>query len=301
MAHPGHAATAAAGHSEVSGIRRNLGVPLAVVLTAAVWFVAAPKGLSVEGQRALALFAGVFVLYLTEAIPLAVTSLMVVPAAVFMHVTNVRVALEGFSSASTYLIVGAFILATAMVKTGLAERITYLILLRTGCSPARITLGVMLANIVLAFLVPSATARTALLLPMCLSIISLFDSGGRSKFAVSLLLVLAFTNATIGAGILTATVPNPVTVEFLAKTGRIVTYTDWLLYGFPPALLMTFLTWWFVQRVYQEKREDLREGVDRIIRDKLAAMGKTTSPEWRALSVFLLVTFLWATQRVCRR
>jgi anion transporter len=297
MAQPGQAVMAVGGRGELGGVRRNLGVPLAVILAAAVWFMAAPKGLSLEGQRALALFAGVFVLYLTEAIPLAVTSLMVVPAAVLMHVANVRVALDGFSSASTYLIVGAFILATAMVKTGLAERITYLILLKTGCSPARITLGVTLANIVLAFLVPSATARTALLLPMCLSILSLFGSGVRSKFAVSLLLILAFTNATIGAGILTATVPNPVTVEFLAKTGRIVTYTDWLLYGFPPALLMTLLTWWFVQRIYREKHEDLQEGVDHIIREKLAAMGKTTPAEWRALSVFLLVTLLWATQK----
>ena len=76
-----------------------------------------------------------FVLYLTEAIPLAIASLLVVPAAVLSGITNVRGALDGFAASPVYLIVGAFILATAMVKTRLAERITYLILARIGTSP----------------------------------------------------------------------------------------------------------------------------------------------------------------------
>jgi anion transporter len=281
-------------------IRHRVWVPLAVVLTAAIWFMARPQGLSPEGQRALALFAGIFVLYLTEAIPLAVSSLLVVPAAVFMHIANVGTALNGFASPSAYLILGAFILATGMVKTKLAERITYMILSRTGSSPARITLGVTLANIVLAFLVPSTTARTAILLPMCVSIITLFGAEERSKFATGLLLILAFTNSTISAGILTATVPNPVTIEFLAKAGKVVTYADFLLYGFPPALLMTFFTWWFVQRVYRPEKNTAPGGLDRVIKERLAAMGKTTSAEWRALAIFLFITFLWATANITK-
>src|SRR6185312_3677843 len=133
----------------------------------------------------------------------------------------------------------------AMVKTRLAERITYLILARIGTAPFRITFGITLVNIVLAFLVPSSTARTAILLPECLSILAIFGAGARSPFAINLLLTLTMTNATIGAGVLTATVPNPVTVEFIAKaSGHTITYAEWLLYGFPPALIMTMFTWW---------------------------------------------------------
>ena len=297
-------ATAQPAHSTLAGpnrldeIRHKTGVPLAAILATAIWFMPTPAGLSAQGQRALALFAAIFVLYLTEAMPLAISSLLVVPAAVFMKVANVRDALSGFSSPSTYLILGAFVLATGMVRTKLAERITYVILSKTGCSATRITLGVMLANMVLAFLVPSTTARTAILLPMCVSIIGLFGSEGRSKFATSLLLILAFTNSTISAGILTATVPNPVTIEFLAKSGRIITYFDWLLYGFPPAVIMTFFTWWFVTRVYKPEGEAKPGAVERVVQERLAAMGKMTSAEWRALSIFLSITFLWATQNL---
>ena len=102
---------------------------------------------------------------------------------------------------SVYLILGAFILAAAMVKTRLADRITYLNSGRIGASPTRITLGVTAVNIILAFLVPSTMARTAILLPVCLSIIGLFRTENRSRFAVNLLLTLAVTNATISAGV----------------------------------------------------------------------------------------------------
>ena len=282
-------------------IWRISGVTIAVLLGALIWAMPTPDGLSIAGQRALSLFGGVFVLYLTEAIPLAAASLLIVPLAVLTGVTTVKGALDGFSSSSAYLIVGAFILAVAMVRTHLAERITYQILVRTGSSPTRITLGVTLVNIVLAFLVPSSTARTAILLPECLSILAIFGAEGRSKFAANLLLTLTMTNATIGAGILTATVPNPVTVEFVAKAdGHVISYAEWLAYGFPPALLMTFVTWWLIQLVFRPETRGLQSRVDERIRENLAAMGATSPAEWRTLAVFLAITLLWATQGVTK-
>ena len=295
-----HAATGAnAEHPQRSfeAILKAIGVPVAIAVAALIWFMQAPEGLSLQGHKALALFGGIFILYLTEAIPLAIASLMVVPIAVLTGTANLRTALDGFSASPVYLIVGAFILATAMVKTRLAERITYIILTRFGSAPTQITLGVMLVNIVLAFLVPSSTARTAILLPECLSILALFGCGARSPFAINLLLTLTMTNATIGAGVLTATVPNPVTVEFVAKaSGHVITYAEWLLYGFPPALVMTFFTWWFIQIVFKPEFAAGNEAVDARVRENLASMGKTSSAEWRALTVFILVTVAWATQ-----
>jgi solute carrier family 13 (sodium-dependent dicarboxylate transporter), member 2/3/5 len=281
--------------SDIDEIRQKIGLPLALVLMLIVWFMPQQAGLSVVGQKALSLFSGVFVLYLTEAMPLPVTSMLVVPAAVLMGVVNLKTALEGFSSSSVYLMVGAFILATAMVKTKLAERITFMILSGIGGSARNITLGIVLANICLAFLVPSSTARTAILLPVCISIIELFKTEGRSKFAVNLLLTLAFTNATISAGILTATVPNPVTIDFIVKAGGpLISYTEWLLYGFPPALLMTFITWAYIQWIYKPEHKEIPGGIE-YIRTKLGSMGSMSSEEWRALSVFVFVVALWAT------
>src|SRR4029079_8880953 len=63
-------------------ILKAIGVPLAILAAAAIWLTPTPESLSLQGHKALALFGGIFVLYLTEAIPLAIASLMVVPLAV---------------------------------------------------------------------------------------------------------------------------------------------------------------------------------------------------------------------------
>ncbi|NMC32414.1 MAG: DASS family sodium-coupled anion symporter [Veillonellaceae bacterium] len=276
--------------------KTRLGLPFAVVATILVWFMPAQPGLSVLAQKALALFAGIFVLYITEAISLPVTSLAIVPLSVLLGIEKPGPALAGFASTSVYLMIGAFILATAMVKSKLADRITYYIMSIVGTTTVRISLGITLANIVLAFLVPSSTARTAILLPVCLSIIGAAGKGeGRSNFAASLLLTLAFTNATISAGILTATVPNPVTIDFIVKAGGpAISFADWFVMGFPPALLMTGITWWFIQKFFPSEIKEVPGGADHV-KEQLAALGPITKNEQRAFAVFILVVGLWIT------
>ncbi|HUK99965.1 MAG TPA: DASS family sodium-coupled anion symporter [Nitrospirota bacterium] len=276
--------------------RKRSGVPLALCFCVLILMAGKPADLSVAGHKALALFASIFVLYLTEAIPLAIASVIVVPASVLLGITNTKSALSGFGSSSVYLMLGAFILATAMVKSRLAERITYLIMKLVGDSAVRITAGIAFANIVLAFLVPSTTARTAILLPVCISIISIFKAEGRSNFAIALLLVLTFTNSTISAGILTASVPNPITIDYISKAsgGHLITYGQWFIYGFPPALLMTFLSWWIVLKMYKPEIKSIPGGAA-YVNSKLAELGRLSGEEKRAVCVFTLIVCLWVT------
>jgi solute carrier family 13 (sodium-dependent dicarboxylate transporter), member 2/3/5 len=282
----------------LSGIdlwRQRAGLPLAILVTLVIWFLPVPSGLSPVGLKCLALFGGIFVLYLTEAVPLPISSIAVVPLAVLMGIASPKDALEGFGSTSVYLLVGAFILATAMVKSRLAERLTYYILKGVGSSTLGVTIGITLANVALAFLVPSSTARTAILLPVCLGLIATFNVGPRSRLAKGLLLTLTFTNATIGAGILTATLPNPITVEFIAKAGGPqVTYLQWLQLGFPPAIVMTILTWWLCRVMFKPEVAHIPGGRAHIM-ESLAKLGPLSGNEVRALIVFLVVVALWLT------
>jgi anion transporter len=284
----------------IDSLREKYGIPLAIMAMLILWYMPAPEGLPPAGQKALAMFAGIFILYLTEAIPLVATSLAVAPLAVLMGIAKVGAALAPFASSSVFLMLGAFILAAAMIKTKLAERITYIILHLLGSSTRRITVGIMAANIILAFLIPSSTARTAVLLPVCVSIIALFAGTGRTKFAANLLLTLAFTNATISAGILTATVPNPVTVEFIQKAGgAAISYAEWLKIGFPPALLMTLLTWLLIQYLFPPEEKQIPGG-DQYVAARLKAMGPMNGKEKFSLLIFTLVVVLWATGTVTK-
>ena len=69
-----HAVGGSSDHSQRSfeTILKAIGVPLALAVAAAIWFANTPDSLSLQGHKALALFGGIFVLYLTEAIPLAI-------------------------------------------------------------------------------------------------------------------------------------------------------------------------------------------------------------------------------------
>ena len=267
-----------------------------------------PEGLSVQGQKALALFAAILVLWATEPIPLPIISLMMVPVAVFTGAMGpkdpVGKALSSFATSSAFLIAGALIMSEAMSKTGFAARFIYKLMSVIGSSVKRITFGIMMANIILAFMVPSSSARTAVLLPICIGLIEVFRKStgleGRSKFAVGILLTLAFTNATISAGILTATIPNPITVQMVAKaSGHVISYSEWFMYGFPPALLMTFFTWWFIGVVFKPERTELPGGKE-FIMGKLEEMGSMSPAEWKTAFIFLGVVILWMTGSITK-
>ncbi|MDR3563655.1 MAG: DASS family sodium-coupled anion symporter [Negativicutes bacterium] len=276
-------------------MRLKWGVPLAILCMLAVWFAPTPADLSLVGKKALVLFAGVFILFLTEAMPLAVTSLAIAPIAVLLGAVKMNDALSGFATGSTMLMLGALIIATAMVKTRVAERITYVILSKIGGSTRNITIGVVMVNICLAFMVPSSTARTAILLPICLGVIDIFKAEGRSNFAVGFLLIMAFTNSTIAAGIMTAAGPNIIVVHLIGLAGgQQISYMQWLIFGFPPAVLMTAITWWYLYRTYKPEFAVVPGG-QAYIDDRLQQLGPMTSQEKRALFVFLAVVALWVT------
>lgn len=281
--------------STIEILRKKWGLPLALLLGLVIYLVPPSPSLGVQGHAALALFVSAFILFLTEAVPLAITAIAIVPAAVLMGIVKIGPGLAPFASSSVFLMFGAFLLASGMIESRLAERIMYLVLKMGGSTTLRITFGIMVGNIILSFLIPSSTARVAILLPVCVAIIELFNTKGRSKFAVNLLLTLTLTNATIASGILTATVPNPVTVEFIAKAGGpTISYMDWLIIGFPPALIMTIITWGIIQFIFKPEFEEIPGGKKYIIQ-RLQSMGGMTYKEKYTLVVFVIVVGLWMT------
>ena len=112
--HPVQGSTTPAEYGTFNALLKSAGVPVAIGVAVAIQLLEALQNLSIEGHKAPALFDGIFVLYLTEGIPLAIASLLVVPAATLIGVANLKGALEGVSSSSSCLIVGPFILASAL-------------------------------------------------------------------------------------------------------------------------------------------------------------------------------------------
>lgn len=274
--------------------KKLLGFFLAIAIAVIILSIPEIAHLSVTGQRCLAVFFAVFVLYLFESVHVAIISLFIVPLLVIFQIADINAALKGFASTSTYLIIGSFVMAEAMLQSRLGNRITYWVLAKAGTSTKRISFGIMCVNIVMAFLIPSSTARTAMLLPICLNIINLFraEENKKSRFGANLLMTLCCTNSTISAGILTSTVTNPMAVQYImATTGQTVSFMTWLEWGFPPALVMTLLAWWIIQKMFPAAI-DAKHGTGYFVQKK-EEMGAVSKSEKKVFLVFLLAIILW--------
>lgn len=109
---------------------------------------------------------------------------------------------------------------------------------------------------------------------------------------------MGFTNSIISCGILTATTPNPITANFLAKTTNYnISYVEWLKFGFPPALIMTIFASWLIYLVYKPENAEIPGGIN-YIKDKLAQKGHMSISEWKTAIVFLIVVALWLTSGI---
>lgn len=275
--------------------KKWIGLVLAFVLFVTILSVPHIDHLAVDGQRCLALFVAVFILYIFESIPAAVISIGIIPALVLLRIGNINEALTGFASASTYLVIGSFILAAAMIKTGLGKRITCRLLLLIGTSPVRISFGLMIVNMIMAFLIPSSTARTAMLLPICLAIIQEYQGTEKNKarYSSNILMTLCITSSTISAGILTSTVSNPMAVEYIQKAiGETVTYGKWFVWGFIPAFIMTVVSWGVIQIFFRVSDEGKNEDAE-YLRSQLSEMGKLQFNEGFTAAVVAITVVFW--------
>ena len=151
--------------------RRTVGLFLAPLLTVA--FLVLPIDIPREQQVLAAVLLGVIALWISEAVPIPIGGLLGVAVAVFLGVAPVDDVLGPFGSSTIFTFIGAFILAAAMLKHGVARRFAFWILNLPGVGKS--TTGVILAFGAITCLLSafvSNTATVAMLLPTAIGIIS---------------------------------------------------------------------------------------------------------------------------------
>src|SRR5439155_935240 len=153
--------------------------------------MAPPAGLTAAGQSALAIFALCLVYWVTNVIPLMVTSLL---AMVLLPTTGVLSAKDTyalFGNEAVFFILGAFILAASLMKCGLSTRIAIAVLRRFGHTPRTLLLSLYLMNAFMAFFM-SEHAVAAMTFPITVEIARVLRlRPERSNYARALFLALA--------------------------------------------------------------------------------------------------------------
>jgi sodium-dependent dicarboxylate transporter 2/3/5 len=288
--------------AELQFNRRRQTIGLILAPATLVALLAAPTpSLSPEAHRLAAILGMVVVLWITEALPMAVTAVLGPVLAVVFRVVPARPALAPFADPIIFLFIGGFILAEAMFVHGLDRRIAYTALgsRLVGSSPARILVVYGAVAAALSMWI-SNTATTAMMFPIGLSIIahvSALESGPKhhvvQRFAIPMMLITTFAASIGGIGTPVGTPPNLIGIGLLERiTGARITFFEWMALGVPIVIvLFTFLAgyfWWIAVRGLRMAAI----GVESV-REELRKLGPVSRGQRNVILAFGTTVLLW--------
>lgn len=275
---------------------RHAAIVLGPVLAIAVYALLGQLG---HGPRAVA-GIGVWMAlwWMTEAVPLAVTSLL--PLVLFPAGGVVPLAQAGASYADPFVMLffGGFVLGLAVEKWGLHRRIALTTVLLVGTRPTRLVGGFMLAAALLSMFV-SNTATAIMMLPIAMSVIALLDrlhaerGGTGLNFPAALLLGVAYASSIGGVTTITGTQPNIILVRLLEREGVVISWAGWLPLGLALLVTMLPLSWFILTRVTLPVRVEALPGVGELLRAEHRSLGRVSRGEWTVIAVFSLVALGW--------
>lgn len=285
--------------------RRTVGLFLAPVVT--IGFLALPLNMEPQQQTLAGVLLGVIILWISEALPIPIGGLLGVAVVVFLGVAPADDVLGAFGSSTIFTFIGAFILAQAMLKHGLAKRFAFRILAlpRVGQSTTGVILAFGAITALLSAFV-SNTATVAMLLPTALGILGVIaklmqDRGVvdedfdplRIRIGAAIMLMLAY-GASVG-GLLTpvGSPPNLIGRGLIEEaTGQRISFAQWMTIAAPICLLMFVALAFVVIRLNKPEIKRI-DGIADYVAQQRAEMGGLSRAEKNTLIAFGTTVFLW--------
>ncbi|WP_439239682.1 SLC13 family permease [Lonepinella sp. BR2919] len=285
--------------SSQSSWLKKLGIPLAIVIFCALMFMPTPDGLTLEGKKALAIFCAALMLWVSGALPIYLTSMLIIillPLSGTVAKEKEVFATLGFDV--IWLMVSAFVLTSAMIKSNIARRFALWMITTFGQTPKKALIVLILINFSIVFFVPSTTARASLMVPICMILLEIYKAvPGKSNFGKVMMLQGVQADAIATSGVMTGTAGNIIAAGFInQQAGGNIGYMDWLIASFPISFFGMMLSFWVGLKLFKFKDEiDFKRALV-ILKEERQRLGAFTLNEKKAMFIFLLAVFLWATE-----
>ncbi|HYW94216.1 MAG TPA: DASS family sodium-coupled anion symporter, partial [Bacteroidales bacterium] len=255
--------------------------------------------LTPTAQKAIAVGLLMIVLWVTEAIPIPVTSLLPIVLFPVLGILPLTEALQPYASPVIMLFFGGFVIALALEKYNLHRRVALNLVSRTGTSPARVIAGFMIATAFLSMWI-SNTSTAVIMFPIGMSIIGIVEKQYGSenpllhRFGLALMLGIAYAANVGGSGTLVGTPSNAILVGLLRQMYDIrLDFAHWLIIGIPLIIIMTFLAWVTLTRIFFRLSSKPLTAVGEYVFDEIHKLGKLNKSEKRVIVVFTLTAFFW--------
>ena len=253
-----------------------------------------------SGRACLAVMVWACTIWLTEAIPIAMTGLMI-PALLALTgaVSHIKYAAVAFSQPVALLCLAAFIFAALMMASGIDRRVAVGLMRRAKIKRVGGVVWTLFGfNFLLSLILPAANARAATMLPVVNGVLSLFGDTPEERKAKKVIVIqsIVYGSMISGVCIMTAHVPNLIIVGLLnTQLGISVSYIDWFILQFPYIGIFVLTNWWVCSQL-KTNRINIPGGQERIkkMNEKIPPMGWQ---DFIILGVFAVVSLLWVTQR----
>ncbi|MCB0322383.1 MAG: DASS family sodium-coupled anion symporter [Bdellovibrionales bacterium] len=259
-----------------------------------------PEPLNIAAWSVIGVMALMIVWWVTEAVPLAVTALLPLVLLPLLGISPMKEAAAPYSDPIVWLFFGGFMIARALEKWGLHQRIALRIILITGTNANGILLGFMCATAFLSMWI-SNTATAALMLPIAASVITMLNSTearhnkiGMRNFALSLMLLIAYGANIGGTATLVGTPPNLVLAGIMRSNHQLeIEFAQWSLMAIPFALVLLGTTYVAVVLWLYPNSLGALEGGRSQIKAQYQSLGARSKEETRTLCIFVLTALCW--------
>jgi sodium-dependent dicarboxylate transporter 2/3/5 len=292
-------------------------------------YLGGPFGLDPAATSVLASTAWVIVWWISEAVPIPVTSLLPIVLFPVTGAMSVASATAPYADPIVFLLLGGFLIALAIERWNLHHRLSLLLISAVGTSGKELVLGFMVATAFLSMWI-SNTATAMMMVPIGTAVIvELTAIGGRrtppldretleapneprdvdselvqdidedaielpnTSFGLALMLGIAYGASIGGAATLIGSPPNAVLAGVAeANLGVEISFLEWMLVGVPIAAVFLIITWVLLVALLRPSI-DRQPGRDDVVERQLRELGPMTTGERRVLAVFGVVAAGW--------
>ncbi len=270
-------------------------IVLAVVL--AVLLSPVPAGITAPSWRLLAIFLGTITGSIVRPIAGGGVVLLGVTAVAATGALPVRDALGGYADPIVWLVLAAFFISRAMIKTGLGRRIALLFIRTIGHHSLGLAYALISTDFLLASIIPSNGARSGgVIFPIAKSLSETYQSrpGETARRLGAFLMVLCYQcDVIICAMFLTGQASNVLIAKFAQQTAGIeLTYTRWFVGAVVPGLISLIVIPQILYRLYPPEIKHTPAAAE-FAKTELKEMGPMKWQEWLLLTVFIVVAAMW--------
>lgn len=292
---------------EQSSTRNRVGLWLGPVLALAILAIGAPAELATEGPVSPAWFTFAVLVWMavwwvSEAVPIPVTSLLPLVLLPTAGVAPLREVSGAYMHPVVVLLMGGFIFAKAIERWNLHERIALNVVSHFGASPNALIAGFLCASALLSMWI-SNSATSIMMMPIAISLAyNLFPSDGhgeqsrRYAFTAAILLAIAYGCSIGGLGTPIGTPTNLIIIGYLEEIGGItIDFAQWMLIGIPTVVVMLPIALFVLTRWAFRLDGAGGSNGQSIVEERLSGLGKMTTPERRVLMTFAFIALLWVS------